>query len=255
MRITIDTDKRELTVQNGSVTESVPLYSRRAFEVISREWVNVGWNEKYVYTFSWLGRPVIQLPEDLIRVQEAIDRVKPDVLIETGVAHGGSLIFYATLFAATGRGRVIGVDIEIRPGNRRAIENHLLSRLITLIEGDSISQTVVETVRSQVSEHERVMVILDSNHTKEHVLSELDMYAPLVTPGSYIVATDGVMEELAGVPRGHTEWTWDNPAGAAREFAAVHPEFVIEQPEWPFNESALRANVTHWPSAWLRRLA
>jgi cephalosporin hydroxylase len=200
-----------------------------------------------------MGRPIIQLPEDMIRMQEVIYRVKPDVTIETGVAHGGSLIYYASLCKAIGKGRVVGIDIEIRPHNRQAIEAHELFPLLTLVEGSSTAPQIVEHVRSLVKPGETVLVILDSNHTKQHVLDELAAYHELVTPGSYIVATDGIMRDLDQVPRGQPEWARDNPATAAAEFAQAHPEFVLEQPAWPFNESDLTDNITHWPDAWLRR--
>ena len=170
-----------------------------------------------------MGRPIIQLPEDVLRIQEVIYRVQPDVIIETGVAHGGSLIFYASLFKAMGRGRVIGIDIEIRPHNRRAIEAHEMKPLITLIEGSSIEPSIVEQVRALITPGETVLVLLDSNHTKAHVLAELEAYGPFVTPGSYIVATDGIMKEVAGAPRTGPDWDWNNPLDAAREFAAKHP--------------------------------
>lgn len=238
--------------ENGVVT-TYPLYSKRAFELLSRQWVKVGWNERYQYGFSWFGRPIIQLPEDMIRTQEVIYRLKPDVIIETGVAHGGSLIYYASLCKALGKGRVIGVDIEIRPHNRKAIEAHELFSFITLIEGSSTDASIVAEVKSQVRLGESVLVILDSNHAKQHVLDELNAYHGLVTPGSYIVATDGIMEDLHDVPRGSSDWTWNHPAAAAKEFAASHPEYLLEQPLWPFNESELTENITHWPGAWLRR--
>lgn len=200
-----------------------------------------------------MGRPVIQLPEDMIRMQEVIFQVQPDVIIETGVAHGGSLIFYSSLCRAMGKGRVIGIDIEIRPHNRRAIEAHPLNDRIELVEGSSTDPGIVAQVKSLVKPGEAVLVILDSNHTYAHVHDELEAYADLVTAGSYIVATDGIMLDLADVPRGVPAWATDNPTFAARDFAAEHPEFVIEQPTWPFNESGLDQNITHWPGAWLRR--
>jgi cephalosporin hydroxylase len=217
--------------------------------------VRVGWNQKYVYTFSWMGRPIIQLPEDMIRTQEVIHRLRPDVIIETGVAHGGSLIFYASLCKILGKGRVIGVDIEIRSHNRRAIEAHDLFPYITLIEGDSTSPKVVDQVRSRVKEKDTVLVILDSNHTKEHVRKELAAYHQFVSPGSYIVATDGVMRDLYDAPRGSVDWKWNHPAAAAEEFVRGRNDFVLEQPAWDFCESNLTENVTHWPSAWLRKAA
>ena len=254
MKLTIDTQERTLVVQrDGTESQSLDLYSREAFEVLSAQWLKVGWNQKYPYTFSWLGRPIIQLPEDMIRTQEVIYRVKPDVIVETGIANGGSLIFYASLCKAIGKGRVVGVDIEIRKHNRSAIEAHELFPYITLIEGSSTDKAIVEEVTRHLQPGETVLVILDSCHTKQHVRAELDAYHGLVSPGSYIVATDGSMKDLHDVPRGNAEWEWDHPTAAAAEFAACHPEFTIEQPVWPFNESDLAQNITHWPGAWLRR--
>ncbi|MFC4656933.1 cephalosporin hydroxylase family protein [Rheinheimera marina] len=253
MKITIDTDTALLTVLQEESEQVWPLYSKQAFEILSRQWVRVGWAEKYQYTFSWFGRPVIQLPEDMLRIQEVIYRLKPDVIIETGVAHGGSLVFYASLMQAMNHGHVIGIDIEIRPHNRAAIEAHELFSRITLIEGSSTDSEVVAKAASLVKPTDNVLVILDSNHSYAHVLNELRAYAPLVTAGSYIVATDGIMHDLADVPRGHQSWLTDNPTCAARDFADAHPEFVIEQPHWSFNESNLEQNVTHWPGAWLKR--
>ena len=253
MKLTVDTDAAELRIEQDGKVERLPLYSREAFERISEEWVRVGWNLNYSYTFSWLGRPVIQLPEDLVRTQEAIHRVQPDVIVETGVAHGGSLIFYASLCKAMDRGRVIGIDIEIRPHNRRAIMDHPLSSLITLIEGSSVDPAIVRQVGSLIKPGEKVLVLLDSNHTKAHVAAELEAYAPFVTADSYIVATDAIMRDVANTPKGNPAWTEDNPAAAAREFVARHPEFTLEQPPWSFNESPLGRSITYWPDAWLRR--
>lgn len=253
MRITIDIDRKTLTVETGNDIKTLDLYSKEAFEKISHQWLRVGWNQKYTYTFSWMGRPVIQLPEDMIRIQEVIYRVKADVIIETGIAHGGSLIFYASLCKVIGRGRVIGVDTEIRLHNRQAIESHELFPYITLIEGSSTDKDIVDRVKSLVKQSETVLIILDSNHTKQHVLDELEAYHDLVSSGSYIVATDGIMNDLYDVPRGYPDWKWNNPAAAAAEFAQKYPEFVIEQPAWPFNESNLTKNITHWPGAFLKR--
>lgn len=253
MKIEIDTIEKKMNFVQSDKKTAYELYSREAFEIISDIWLKVGWNEKYPYTFSWLGRPLIQLPEDIIRIQEVIYRIKPDVIIETGIAHGGSMVFYAGLCHAMGKGRVVGVDIEIRPKNRQAIESHELSSYITLIEGNAIDKKIVKSVCDEVKENDIVLVILDSNHTKKHVAAELEAYSPLVTPGSYIVATDGSMESLRDVPRAKKNWDLDNPAEAARDFAKNYPDFVIEQPEWPFNESELKKNITHWPSAWLRK--
>lgn len=253
MKLSIDTEENLLVIENEADKQVLPLYTKEAFEALSQIWLKVGWNQKYTYTFSWMGRPIIQLPEDMVRLQETIYQIKPDVIIETGVAHGGSLIFYASLCKAMEKGRVIGIDIEIRPHNRKAIEAHELFPFITLVEGSSIDRTLVDRVKSLVKPGETVLVLLDSCHTKAHVLGELEAYCDLVTPGSYIVATDGIMKDLYDVPRGNPEWTWDHPTAAAAEFAQMHPEFVLEAPAWYFNESELSQNVTHWPGAWLRR--
>lgn len=252
MKITIDTEAKNLILGSGERT--IPLYSREAFEYISDLWVKVGWDQKYPYAFTWLGRPIVQLPEDMVRIQEVIFAVKPDVIVETGVAHGGSLVFSASLCKAMGQGRVIGIDIEIRPHNRKAIEEHFLASYITLLEGSSTAPEIITKVKSLIKAGETALVILDSCHEKKHVADELEMYFPIVSLGSYIVATDGIMRDLADLDRAQLDWTWNNPATAAQEFAARHPEFVLEQPMWPFNESRLARNVTHWPDAYLRRI-
>lgn len=251
--IKIDMENNRVLVELPDGERIYPMGSPEAFAIISRAWLRSGWDNKYVYSFSWMGRPVIQLPEDMLRIQEAIYRIKPDVLIETGIAHGGSLIFYASLFKAMGKGRVVGIDIEIRPHNRQAIEAHELFEYITLVEGSSVDPSIVGQVAALVKPGETVMVVLDSNHTKEHVLAELEAYAMLVTVGSYIVATDGIMGELVGAPRSSEDWGWNNPKTAAEKFVATHPEFVCEPPTFPFNESNITKCVTYWPGAWLKR--
>jgi len=234
---------------------SFPLGSAQAFKIISNIWLKSGWDAKYVYSFSWMGRPVIQLPEDMIRIQEIIFKIQPDVIVETGIAHGGSLIFYASLFKAMGKGKVIGVDIEIRPHNRKAIEEHFLFRdYIEMVEGDSTSEEIVNIVKSKINDGDRVMVILDSNHTREHVLNELNVYSPLVSKDSYIVATDGVMELVKGLERTSEDWSWNNPKAAAIEFEKNNKDFKIVEPEFPFNESRIHERVTYWPSCYLKRI-
>jgi cephalosporin hydroxylase len=233
--------------------QELSLEDPEAFELISRAWLRAGWDTKYVYGFSWLGRPVIQLPEDMIRIQEVIYDIKPDVIVETGVAHGGSLIFYASLCTAIGKGRVIGIDIEIRPHNRTAIEEHRLGPLISLVEGSSIDSRIIQSVKDQIGTAETVLVLLDSNHLKDHVLAELEAYSPLVSLGSCIVACDGIMQQVAGAPRTSEDWSWNNPISAVKEFIAKHPEFECVEPAWPFNEGKLTERVTYWPKAFLRK--
>ena len=243
-----------VTRDDGTSISSFPLGSPEAFALISEVWLRCGWDNKYVYGFTWMGRPIIQLPEDMFRLQEVIYLLKPDTIIETGVAHGGSLIFYASLCKAMGQGRVVGIDIEIRPHNRKATEAHELSHLITLIEGSSIDPVIVERVSREVKPDDKVIVLLDSCHTKAHVLAELNAYAPLVTVGSYIVAMDGIMEEVVGAPRTQPDWSWNNPRAAAIEFVEKNPNFIIENPPIPFNEGTISKPVTYWPGGYIKRI-
>lgn len=254
-RLSIDLDAGTVTAADaaGRVREH-PLGSAEGFDIVSQAWLRAGWDAKYVYSFTWMGRPLIQLPEDMLRLQEVVYAVEPDVVVETGVAHGGSLVFYASLLHAMGGGRVIGVDIEIRPHNRQAIEEHRLASMITLIEGDSKDPFTVRAVRDEIGDAERVLVVLDSNHSKSHVLNELEAYAPLVALGSYIVAMDGIMESLVGAPRSAEDWAWNNPRAAVQEFAVCHPEFEILEPGFAFNEGSVTERVTYWPSGFLRRV-
>ncbi len=252
--ITIADDTVTVTDEQGN-TESFGIGTPEAFRVLSNVWLRSGWDTKYVYSFSWLGRPVIQLPEDMIRIQELIYTVKPDVVIETGVAHGGSLIYYASILNAIGRGRVIGIDIDIRPHNRAAIESHQLASFITLLEGSSTEMNIVKQVYQQVSKDERVLVILDSNHQRDHVLAELRAYGPLVTPESYIVACDGIMQEVVGAPRTAPDWKHNNPQQAVRAFLAENDEFELVEPERVFNEGLIRERVTYWPNCFLRKIS
>ena len=254
MKIIIDTAARNLTTVDGGSERTCNLYSKTAFEAISREWVRVGWSLRYYNNFSWFGHAVLQLPEDLVRLQEVVYRVRPDVILETGVFGGGSLMFHATLCQALGKGRVIGIDKHIDAAQREAISQHLLGSRISLIEGDSVSPEVLGRVSENIRPEDSVLVILDSAHTTAHVSRELDCYSRFVTPGSYIIATDGIMRELADVPGGQPAWTTDNPLVAADKFAAAHPEFRRQQPAWSFRDGELTENVTYWPGAWLERL-
>ena len=254
MHYTVDLSKQTIEVETDGQRETVELYSPRGFEILSRTWVAVGWSLKYSYQFTWLGRPIIQLPEDMVRLQELVYREKPDVIVETGVAHGGNQVFLASLCRLVGRGRVIGVDIEIRPHNRAALERHELFPLITLIEGSSTDPTVVESVKGAMGAAAKALILLDANHTKDHVRQELEAYSPLVPSGSHIIVADGVMDQLATVPRGMPEWSWDNPRRAVAEFLAAHPEFEPMAPPRPFDESLLREPITYWPEGYLRRV-
>lgn len=251
----IDLKNHTVRVGENGMTKEHALSTPEAFSAVSAAWLRAGWDTKYVYGFSWLGRPIIQLPDDMVRMQEVIYQLKPDVIIETGIAHGGSLVFYASLCKAMDRGKVIGVDIEIRPHNRTAIEAHELFSFMTLIEGSSTDEKIVTQVRACIKPTDTVLVILDSRHTKDYVLLELIAYGPMVSVGSYIVATDGIMALVAGGPRTEEDWSWNNPSEAAKEFAATHSEFVIEEPTFPFNEGLVNERVTYWPNAFLKKIS
>jgi len=162
------------------------------------------------------------------------------------------LIFYASLCQLIGKGRVIGVDIDIRSHNRAAIEEHPLSSLITLVEGDSVAPATIAKVTSQIGPGQSVIVLLDSCHTREHVLAELQSYSQLVTVGSYLVAMDGIMEEIVGASRTQPDWAWNNPRQAALEFVRQNRDFRIEEPDFGFNEGTITQRVTYWPSAFIK---
>jgi cephalosporin hydroxylase len=251
--LTVDFESGTVRVREGEADQEFAMSSPQAFAAVSRAWLRCGWDAKYVYSFTWMGRPIIQLPDDIVRMQEVIYSLQPDVIVETGVAHGGSLMFYASLCKALDRGRVVGIDVDIRPHNRAAIESHPLFDRIDLLQGSSIDADVVRRVRAMIRPGETVLVLLDSCHSKQHVLAELEAYAPLVTPGSYIVAMDGIMQDMAGAPRSQPDWQWNNPRQAAREFVERHGEFQMEEPPFLFNEGVVCDRVTYWPSAYLKR--
>ena len=184
----------------------------------------------YSYNFSWMGRPIIQYPQDIIAMQEILWKVKPDLLIETGIAHGGSIIFYASILQLIGKGEVLGIDIEIRPHNRKAIEDHPMARRITMIEGDSTFSGVLDKVEEIVKEKKSIMVCLDSNHSHDHVLNELKLYSPFVTKGSYLIVFDTIIEELPNEFYPHRPWSKDyNPKTAVRDFLKVNDRFTIDK--------------------------
>ena len=190
---------------------------------------------KYSYNFSWLGRPIIQYPLDMIAMQEIIWDVRPDLIIETGIAHGGSLIFSAAMLelvsVCTGiEGEVLGIDIDVRPHNRKAIEEHPLSKRITMIEGSSIDPEIFRQVNEKSKDKKRILICLDSNHTHEHVLAELELYAPLTTVGSYCVVFDTVVEDMPKELSGDRPWgPGNNPKTAVHQYLKKHPEFEIDK--------------------------
>lgn len=198
--------------------------------VMSRDWLETTAPYHYTYHFSWLGRPVIQLPQDIMAMQEIIWKVRPKWVVETGVAHGGSLILSASILQLIGgEGRVIGIDIDIRQHNREAIESHPLAHRIDLVEGSAIDETLVARVREMV-DGGPVVVVLDSDHTHKHVLQELELYSPMVTKGSYLVVMDTAIEDMPKSLYPNRSWgPGDNPKTAVREFLKTNHRFVRDE--------------------------
>lgn len=204
---------------------------------------------KYSYNFCWLGTPIIQYPQDMIAMQEIIWKTKPDLIIETGIAHGGSLIYYASILELIGSGEVLGVDIDIRPHNFGEIVSSPMARRIHMIEGSALDERVVAKVASLARKRSRVMVCLDSNHTHEHVSRELSLYADFVSVGSYLVVFDTIIEYF---PKGmYPDRPWDvgnNPATAVNEFLSVDDRFQVEE---EFDKKLL---ISVAPGGYLRRI-
>ena len=213
---------------------------------LAHDWVFHSMQQKYLYNFDWLGRPIIQYPEDMVAIQELIWKVKPTLVVETGIAHGGSLVLSASMLAMLdyceaveagtsldprkSRRRVVGIDIDIRSHNRSAIEEHPLSGLISMVEGSSVDRHVIDEVHQLAAGHETVMVFMDSNHTHEHVLGELNAYSHLVTKGSYCVVFDTFVEDMP--PKYFPDRPWDkgdSPKTAVREYLKSHSEFEIDK--------------------------
>lgn len=201
----------------------------------TREWMDEANLLKYSYHFSWMGRPLIQYPQDIVAMQEIIWKVKPNLIIETGIAHGGSLIFYASLLellsvSGHGDGTVLGVDIDIREHNRKEIEAHPMFNRIEMIQGSSTTPEVIEQVQAAAEGKERVLVVFDSNHTHEHVLAELEAYAPLTSVDSYCVVFDTVVEDLPADAFADRSWgPGDNPKTAVWKYLETHREFEIDK--------------------------
>jgi cephalosporin hydroxylase len=220
---------------------------------------------KYSYPFTWLGRPIIQYPQDIVAVQEIIFAVKPDLIIETGIAHGGSLVLSASILAlldhaeaverkelidpARPRRKVLGIDIDIREHNRAAIDAHPMRNRIEMIEGSSIAPEIVNEVHERAKRAGRIMVFLDSNHTHDHVLAELEAYAPLVSRGSYCVVFDTIIEDLPDSYYPDRPWSrGNNPKTAMRQYLQSHPEFRVDK------EIDSKLLVTVAPDGYLKRV-
>jgi cephalosporin hydroxylase len=197
-------------------------------QAIAREFYDHSARHKYTYHFSWMGRPIIQLPQDMMAMQEIVWDIKPDLIIECGIAHGGSILYYASLLELQGYGEVLGIDRDIRAHNREAIESHPMFKRVRMIEGSSIDPEVVAQVRAAAA-GKKVIVVLDSNHTHEHVLAELQAYAPLVAVGSYCVVMDTIVEDMPADAFPDRPWGHgDNPKTAVWAYLKEAPHFEID---------------------------
>lgn len=237
---------RYLEFKRECADEIIAQGSNALLTTATQTWINLANKEKYSYHFEWLGRPIIQYPQDITAMQELIWQIKPDLIIETGIAHGGSLIFSASMLALldlcdaieagnsfdpkVSRRKVLGIDIDIRAHNRAAIEAHPMASRIQMILGSSIEPEVVKQVLGVASGYDRILVCLDSNHTHDHVLAELEAYAPLVSVGSYCVVFDTIIEDMPASFFPDRPWSiGNNPRTAVQEYSAAHPEFVIDR--------------------------
>jgi cephalosporin hydroxylase len=216
----------------------------------SRKWLADSSVHRYSYNFTWLGLPIIQFPQDILALQEIVWRIKPDLIIETGIARGGSLVFYASMLELLGGdGQVLGIDIDIREHNRRAIESHPLSKRIKMIQGSSVDEKAAQAARDLAQGKRAVLVALDSNHTHAHVLRELNLYSPLVTKDSYIVVFDTVIEDMPDSFFPDKPWgKGNNPLTAVREFLKSTDRFVIDK------EIENKLLITVAPDGYLRCL-
>ncbi len=236
-----------LTLTGESGVQTVDLYSDEGLKLVSDLWLKLSAEYKIMYEPTWLGRRIIQLPHDIVQMQELIWTVRPDLIVETGVAHGGSLILSASILDLIGNGRILGIDIDIRSHNRAGIEEHPLAHRIDLLQGSSIDPAIVSEVTARAKSAGTVMVVLDSNHSAEHVAAEIAAYAPLVDEGSYLVVMDGAQGDVFDIPRGNAAWRYDNPLAALDAFVASTDEFVID-------DHFTRLHVTSNPRGYLRRV-
>lgn len=251
MKYLIDTETGLLSFGE----EQKSLYAPESFEELSKLWIQLGWNLRYHYTFTWMGQPILQLPEDLMRIQELIYTLQPDLIVETGVAFGGGLLFYATCLEALNQGEVVGIEKALRPPNKLQLKQHRLSKRISILEGSSIDPQIVEALKQKVENKKQVLIILDSNHSYDHVLKELELYAPLVTPGSYLLVADGLKKYLTKMPRGKDFWEWDNPLTAVETFLKTHSEFQLESLKRRYNRTSVKTHLTHFQGGILRKLS
>lgn len=236
----------QVTFTSEGKSRTVNLYSKEGLELVASLWLKLSCEYRLMYEPTWMGVPIIQLPSDIVMMQELIWKLRPDVIVECGLAHGGSAVMYASICELIGKGKVIGIDVEVRQYNRAAIQSHPMSKRIEIIEGSSVDVSTVELVRKKIDGARTVLVVLDSNHSYDHVLKELNLYHSMVTPNSYLVAMDGAQAHVWEVPKCKRVSSDDNPLRAIKEFLKNHAE-------WEIDEHYNRMHVTSNPSGFLRR--
>ncbi len=216
----------------------------------SKEFLLESLKSKYSYNFTWMGRPIIQYPQDMIAMQEIIWKVKPDLIIETGIAHGGSLIYYASILELIGKGQVLGIDIDIRQHNRIAIEKHAMYKRISMIENSSISTETISEVKNHIKDDMKIIVALDSNHTHDHVIQELNLYSDFVSKESYLIVFDTIVQDAPNELWGKDNWGKnDNPKTAVHDFLKNNSNFVIA------HEIEQKLLITVNPDGFLKRVS
>jgi len=216
-------------------------------ENASKIWLKAHWENKLSYEVNWFGMPIIQTAEDMVVLQEIVYDIRPDFIVETGIAHGGSLIYFASLLELLGKGRVIGIDIEIRKHNKTLLEKHPMIKRIITIEGDSASEEIFKRIRNKIPKRSKVLVVLDSNHIREHVLKELNLYSPLVSKGSYIIVEDTIMPEVAKYKHAKDYYGNDNTKQAVGIFMKNNKEFVVDK-------TREKLGFTYFPGGFLKRI-
>ncbi len=239
----------KLTLEAHGQTKTVDVFSREGLEMVSSLWVKLYAQYKLTHNCTWMGVPIIQFPEDVMMMEELIWKVRPDVIVECGFAHGGSALFYASLMELMGKGIVVGVDVEIRPYNRIAVQNHPMGHRVRMVDGSSVEAGTIDKIKAHICPGDKVMVLLDSNHSKSHVAKEIELYREMVSPGSYLVVMDGGQAYVWDMPDGKPEWKQDNPLAAIEDFMAT----PLGQTEFEIDEHFTRLFVTSNPKAYLRR--
>jgi cephalosporin hydroxylase len=220
--------KKGFVLKNNEVIKAMS--KDLEFKKQSKEWFEKSFKYEYSYHFSWLGRPIIQYPQDILAIQEIIWKTKPDLIIETGIAHGGSLILSASMLELIGKGEVLGIDIDIRKHNKQEIEKHPMFKRITMIEGSSIDRKIIKKVQEFAKNRKKIMVILDSNHTHDHVVKELQAYSPLVSKGNYLLVFDTIIEDIPDEYFENRSWgIHNNPKTAVKQFLKKNDRFKIDK--------------------------